>query len=161
MATLTVWKFADASGADDAERTLEGLARRQLITIHDAATVSWPVGAKKPKTRQANSLAGAGALGGSFWGLLFGLIFFVPLLGVALGAALGAFAGAMSDAGINDQFIKSVREQVTPGSSALFVLTSDAVLDEVKAAFKDHAGELIQTNLTDDQERALREAFGD
>ena len=110
----------------------------QLITIHDAATVSWPVGAKKPKTRQANSLAGAGALGGSFWGLLFGLIFFVPLLGVALGAALGAFAGAMSDAGINDDFIKSVREQVTPGSSALFVLTSDAVLDEVKAAFKDH-----------------------
>ena len=161
MATLTVWKFADASGADDAEETLKDLARRQLITIHDAATVSWPVGAKKPKTRQANSLAGAGALGGSFWGLLFGLIFFVPLLGVALGAALGAFAGAMSDAGINDDFIKSVREQVTPGSSALFVLTSDAVLDEVTAAFKDHAGELIQTNLTDEQEQALREAFGD
>ena len=161
MATLTVWKFADASGADDAEETLKGLARRQLITIHDAATVSWPVDAKKPKTRQANSLAGAGALGGSFWGLLFGLIFFVPLLGVALGAALGAFAGAMSDAGINDDFIKSVREQVTPGSSALFVLTSDAVLDEVKAAFKDHPGELIQTNLTDEQEQALREAFGD
>ena len=114
MATLTVWRFADASGADDAEETLKDLARKQLITIHDAATVSWPVGAKKPKTRQANSLAGAGALGGSFWGLLFGLIFFVPLLGVALGAALGAFAGAMSDAGINDDFIKSVREQVTP-----------------------------------------------
>ena len=161
MATLTVWKFADASGADDAEETLKDLARRQLITIHDAATVSWPVGAKKPKTRQANSLAGAGALGGSFWGLLFGLIFFIPLLGVALGAALGAFAGAMSDAGINDDFIKSVREQVTPGSSALFVLTSDAVLDEVMAAFKDHAGELIQTNLTDEQEQALRDAFGD
>ncbi len=161
MATLTVWKFAEASGAEDAEQALERLATRQLITIHDAATVSWPLGAKKPKTRQANSLAGAGALGGSFWGLLFGLIFFVPLLGVALGAALGAFAGAMSDAGINDDFIRSVREQVTPGSSALFVLTSDAVLDEVTAAFKDHPGELIQTNLTDEQEQALREAFGD
>ena len=161
MATLTVWKFADASGADGAEKTLESLARRQLITIHDAATVAWPLGAKKPKTRQATSLTGVGALGGSFWGLLFGLIFFVPLLGLALGAAVGAFAGAMSDAGINDEFIKSVREQITPGSSALFVLTSDAVLDEVKAAFKDHPGELIQTNLTDEQERALRETFGD
>jgi uncharacterized membrane protein len=161
MATLTVWKFADASGADDAEKTLEDLATRQLITIHDAATVSWPVGAKKPKTRQASSLAGAGALGGSFWGLLFGLIFFVPLLGVALGAAIGAFAGAMSDAGINDEFIKRVREQITPGTSALFVLTSDAVLDQVTAAFKEHQGDLIQTNLSDDQEQALREAFGD
>jgi len=161
MATLTVWRFRDASGADEAEKTLEGLAQKGLITIHDAATVSWPVGAKKPKTRQATSLAGAGALGGSFWGLLFGLIFFVPLLGVALGAAVGAFAGAMSDAGINDNFIKSVREQVTPGSSALFVLTSDAVLDEVMAAFKENSGELIQTNLTDEQEQALREAFGD
>jgi uncharacterized membrane protein len=41
------------------------------------------------------------------------------------------------------------------------VLTSDAVLDEVTAAFKAHEGELIQTNLTDDQEQALREAFAE
>ena len=100
MATLTVWKFEDAEGAEIAVSTLEGLAKQQLITVQDAATVSWPAGAKKPKTRQLHSLAGAGALGGAFWGMLFGLLFFIPLLGMAIGAAMGALAGSLSDVGI-------------------------------------------------------------
>ena len=61
-------------------------------------------------------------MGGSFWGLLFGLIFFVPLLGAAIGAATGALAGSLTDVGIDDAFINKVRDQVTPGTSALFVL---------------------------------------
>ena len=65
MATLTVWKFPDAAGADAATDTLRDLATKKLITIHDAATVSWPEGKKKPKTRQLQNLAGAGALGGA------------------------------------------------------------------------------------------------
>ncbi len=72
----------DPSGADTAITTLENLQKQELITVHDAAIVSWMDGAKKPKTRQLHNLAGVGALGGAFWGgLLFGLLFFVPLLG--------------------------------------------------------------------------------
>ena len=161
MATLTVWKFPDAAGADRAEATLEQLQKEELITIHDAATVSWPEGAKKPKTRQLNNLTGAGALGGSFWGLLFGLIFFVPLLGMAIGAAMGALTGSMSDVGIDDGFINGVRDRVTPGTSALFVMSSDAVMDKVKDAFDGQHVELIQTNLDDEQEAKLREVFAE
>ena len=62
MATLTVLKFPTAEGADQMIGTLEGLQKQQLISIQDAAIVSWPAGKKKPKTRQLNSLAGAGAL---------------------------------------------------------------------------------------------------
>src|SRR3712207_6029081 len=119
MATLTVWKFDHAGGADEAVATLKGLADQRLITIHDAALVTYPEGAKKPKTRQLNNLAGAGALTGAFWGMLFGLIFFVPLLGAAVGAAAGALGGALTDVGIDDKFIKAVRSEVTPGTSAL------------------------------------------
>jgi len=82
MATLTVWKFPTAEGAAAAEATLASLAKQELITVHDAALVTWPAGAKKPKTRQLNNLVGAGALGGMFWGMLFGLLFFIPLLGL-------------------------------------------------------------------------------
>src|SRR3954464_14543919 len=135
QATLTVWKFNSPNGAADAARTLEQLARQELISVHDAATVSWQPGAKKPKTQQLNSTTGAGALGGAFWGMLFGLIFFVPLLGAAIGAAAGAFAGSMSDVGIDDAFIKKVRAQVTPGTSALFLMSTGAVLDRVKDRF--------------------------
>ena len=160
MATLTVWKFPDASGADRAEATLEQLQKEELIKIHDAATVSWPEGAKKPKTRQLNNLAGAGALGGSFWGLLFGLIFLVPLLGMAIGAAMGALTGAMSDVGIDDGFIKKVRNQVTPGTSALVLMTTGTVLDRVKDNYAaQEPSELIYTNLSEEQESALRRVF--
>ena len=159
MATLTVWKFPDAYGAERTESVLERLQKEELIAIHDAATVSWPEGEKKPKTRQLNNLAGAGALGGSFWGLLFGLIFFVPLLGMAMGAAMGALGGAMSDVGIDDDFIKSVRDEVTPGTSALFLMSSDVVTDKVKGAFEGSHAELVRTNLSTEQEAKLREVF--
>jgi uncharacterized membrane protein len=159
MATLTVWKFDTAEGAEEAEGILRGLAEEQLITVHDAAALTWEEGKKKPKTRQAASLTGAGAMGGAFWGLLFGLIFFVPLLGLAVGAAAGALTGSMADVGIDDDFIKRVREQVTPGTSALFLLSSGAVLDKVKDAFDGMKPELIQTNLSDEDEAKLREVF--
>jgi uncharacterized membrane protein len=159
MATLTVWKFDSPDGADAAVETLRSLEKQELITVHDAATVSWAPDAKRPRTRQLNDVVGRGALGGMFWGLLFGLIFFVPLLGVAVGAATGALGGALTDVGIDDEFIKETREKVTPGSSALFVMTSGAVLDKVRAAFEGQRPELLQTNLSDDQENLLRDVF--
>jgi uncharacterized membrane protein len=161
MATLTVWKFDSPTGADDAVVTLESLAKQELIKVHDAATVSWMPDKKKPKTRQINNLAGAGAVGGAFWGLLFGLLFFIPLIGLAVGAAAGALAGSLTDVGIDDDFIKTVRQQVTPGTSALFVMTSDAVLDKVEAAFKGTQAQLVSTNLSKEQEDKLHEAFDD
>ena len=161
MQTLSVWRFDTAAGADQAVGTLEDLAKQQLITVFDAATVSWAEGAKRPKTRQLHNLAGAGALGGAFWGLLFGLLFFVPLLGMAIGAAAGALSGSLTDVGIDDDFIKRTRDQITPGTSALFVMSADAVLDKVAAAFAGQKPELLSTNLSDDQEKALRAAFAE
>lgn len=161
MGTLTVWKFDSADGADDATDTLSNLSSQHLITIHDAATVRWDEGKKKPKTRQLHNLSGAGALGGAFWGLLFGMIFFVPLLGAALGAASGALAGSLKDVGIDDGFINRVRDEVTPGTSALFVMSSGAVMDKVREAFAGARPELIFTNLSDEQENAIREVFAD
>lgn len=159
MTTLTVWKFDSPSGADNAVNTLEILAKQELIAIHDAATVSWPPDAKKPKTRQLRNLTAGGAMSGMFWGMLFGLIFLVPFLGAAIGAATGALAGSLADVGIDDQFIKSVRERIEPGTSALFLMSSDAVVDKVKAAMADggHKPELLQSNLSEEQEQALRE----
>ncbi|WP_411701005.1 DUF1269 domain-containing protein [Conyzicola sp.] len=157
MATLSVWKFDTATGADDAGRTLRALHDGALVTLHDAAVVSWDIDDRKPKTRSLDE--SLGALGGAFWGFLVGLIFFVPLLGTAIGLAAGALSASLRDVGIDDAFIEQVRASVTPGTSALFVLSSDAVTDEVRKAFAGTEMELIQTNLSEEDERALREAF--
>ena len=160
QATLTVWKFDTAEGAGEAAHTLEELARQNVVTLVDAATVAWPEGKKKPKTHQLGSMTAAGALGGAFWGMLFGLIFFVPLLGAAVGAATGALTGSMADVGIDDGFINKIRDQITPGTSALFLMTSDVVVDKVRDAFAAHGpSELIFTNLSAEQEDVLRQVF--
>ncbi|MEU9075220.1 DUF1269 domain-containing protein [Kitasatospora sp. NPDC004745] len=159
MATLTVWRFPTATGADEALNTLKDLQRQELIKVQDGAVVSWPVGARKPRTRHLSDMTGMGAVGGAFWGFLLGMIFFVPLLGAAVGAAGGALGGHLAHLGIDEDFIKKLRDEVTPGSSALFALTSDAVLDRVHSAFAGQHAVLLQTNLSAEQEARLREAF--
>ena len=160
MATLSVLKFPTADGARQMQDTLLSLQKQQLITIQDAAIVTWPQGKKQPKTEQLHSLAGSGAMMGAFWGMLFGLIFFIPFFGLAVGAAMGALAGKFSDYGIDDNFIKQTREKVTEGTSALFLLTSGAVMDKIVEAVKGQKFEIISTNLPKEQEDQLREAFG-
>jgi uncharacterized membrane protein len=160
MATLSVLKFNDPGGADRVLIALQGLQEQQMIALEDAAVVSWPLGNKKPRTRELASLTGTAALGGAFWGFLLGLIFFVPFLGAAIGAGMGALGGSLADVGIDEDFIRQVREKVTPGTSALFALTSGAtaperVIDELKA----YDFEIISTNLPEEQENQLREAF--
>ena len=80
---------------------------------------------------------------------------------ITIGAATGALSGWLSDVGIDDAFIAEVREKVTPGTSAIFVLSSGAVMDKVKDAFAGEKPELLFTNLSNEQERALQEAFGE
>jgi uncharacterized membrane protein len=52
-----------------------------------------------------------------------------------------------------------VQNQVTEGTSALFLMTSDAVIDKVADAMKGHDFEIIATNLSQEQEDQLRGAF--
>jgi len=46
MATLTVLKFETSDGAKQMLGKIEGLQKMQLITLQDAAVVSWPEGKK-------------------------------------------------------------------------------------------------------------------
>ena len=123
--------------------------------------VSWPAAKGKPKTPQLRGLTAAGRLGGAFWGFLFGLIFFIPLIGLAVGAGMGALMGSLTHVGIDDDFIKGVRDQITPGTSARFLLSQDAVMDKVTGAFAGTHPVLIQTNPSNEQEPNIRRAFAE
>ncbi len=162
MVSLTAWKFDTVNGAEQVMDVLKSLQSQKLIDIQDGAVVSWETGKKKPKTHQLMSTTGAGALGGAFWGMLFGLLFFVPFFGMALGAGMGALMGKFADYGIDDQFIKGVQGEVTPGTSALFLLSHSNAPERVIEAVKN-AGfhpTLISSNLSAEQESQLREDFG-
>jgi uncharacterized membrane protein len=158
MNTLSTWRFDTPDGAEAALRRLERLQNRRLVTIDDASVVAWPAGARRPRTYQAGTTAGTAALSGAFWGLLFGVVFLLPLAGVAVGAAAGPAAG-LSRVGLSDAFLQQARERITPGTSALFLLTDGAALDRIREACAGTHAELLVSTLDREQQAALRRAF--
>jgi uncharacterized membrane protein len=159
MANLTAWKFDRPDGASQAVRTLKELQDEGLIVIDSAAVVEWPQGNKKPKTRQVDDMTGPEAVSGAFWGFLFGILFFVPLVGAAVGAGIGALHGSLGHVGIDEEFIESVKSEVTEGTSALFLMSSSGQ-DRISQRFIGMKPKLIATNVGPEQEARLREVFG-
>lgn len=54
-----------------------------------------------------------------------------------------------------------MRARTQPGTSALFALTSEAVVDKVREAFSETHPELIHSNLSTEEEDRLRELFAE
>jgi uncharacterized membrane protein len=149
--TVSIWTFDSPDGAEAALRALERLQVRRLVAVDDVAVVVWRAGARRPDAYQAGTEAGA-VLSGAFWGLLFGLLFLLPLTGPTPGQAV------LANVGLPDELLAAVRERVTAGTSALFLLTDDGtVLDRLRTAFV-HTDPLVHT-LDREQEAVLRLAF--
>jgi uncharacterized membrane protein len=158
--TLSVWKFDTTDGAHRAVRTLDDM-QGEGLRILDYATVSWEGEGKKPVGRQGSRSVSTARLGSAFWGLLFGLIFFVPMLAAAMRAARSPLAGSMAGVGIDDWFIEKLRSEVTPGTSALLLMSPGAVLDPVRGRIAAQTpSELISIDLSHKQDLALRRVFG-
>jgi uncharacterized membrane protein len=146
---VSVWGFPRADDAGDALETLRRLERSEALTVLDAALVSWPEGRGNPRSRQLRNA------GGTFWGMLFGLTFFVAFLDVAIGEATVSLADSMRDLGIDDDFIARMRADITPGTSALFVLTPERVTDQLCEAFPGADRDRTHTNACEIDERQL------
>ncbi len=158
--TLTVLITPTIDGAEKILSDIVVLQKQELIKVEDAAYVQRTIDGK-PKVKRAGNLVGQGALGGAFWGMLIGLLFLAPWLGAAIGAGAGALGGKAADFGIDDDFIKDVGAKIEPGTSALFLLTREAVVDRVADALKEHKFEIAHTNLPAEQEEELRAVFED
>ncbi|HKG24104.1 MAG TPA: DUF1269 domain-containing protein [Thermomicrobiales bacterium] len=158
MSTLIAVVYPDELTAKRALAKLGDLQKQQLIQIDDAVIAHHE--GDKIKLDQAVSTTGAGAAGGALWGGLFGLIFLMPIAGMAIGAATGALMGKATDYGIDDKFAKEVGAKVTPGKAALVLLIRSATADRVVAEMKkEHfGGELLQSNLSEEDEAKLRAA---
>lgn len=159
MSDLVVLAFEDETGAGAMLDKMASLQKMQIVTLEDAAVVVRKQDGKV-KVKQANSLVGAGALGGAFWGMLIGLLFFVPWLGLAIGAVSGAIGGKLSDVGIDDKFIKEVGETIEPGHSALFLLIAESTPDRLAEELAGTKAKVIQTSLSKEDDARLRDFFG-
>jgi uncharacterized membrane protein len=160
MTTFTVWKFEDADGAEHALRLLKDAEDENLVDVLDHAVITWPEDSAQPHMRHKHDSTARGAAKGAFWGVLAGALFTVPVVGAAAGAALGAGAKHAEGLGIPKEQLDAMRDEITQGTSALFVVTEAGNLDRVGERFRGVHMKLVHTNLTAAERSTLLETFG-
>jgi uncharacterized membrane protein len=166
MAELIAVAFDNEQEADRVLSELARLQREYLIDLEDAVIAVRPREGKV-QLKQSISMVGMGAasggLSGAMWGTLIGLLFLNPIAGFALGGLVGAGAGALSgsliDYGMDDNFIRSLGENLKPGSSALFVLVRKVQPEKVLSELSRFRGHVLRTSLSPEQEARLQAAL--
>ena len=91
--------------------------------------------------------------------MLIGLLFLMPLAGMAVGAVTGAIMGKFADYGIDNNFIKEVGKQITPGTSALFLYVVRVTPDKAIDRLRRFQPTVLRTSLSEDAEARLRSAM--
>jgi uncharacterized membrane protein len=158
MADLIIIAYPDEKTAEAARKKLFELQKEYLITLGDAA-IAERLADGSVKLHQIVNTTAAGAAGGALWGTLIGLLFLNPLLGAAVGAGAGALSGYMTDIGIDDKFMKEAAQALQPGQAALCVLVRSVTADKVLPQMAQFGGTVLRTNLTEEQEKKLRDAL--
>src|SRR5262249_11429676 len=158
MSDLLVIAFPTEAKAEEIRKKLLDMQKEYLIELDDAVVaVKQPTG--PIKLNQLFHPAAAGAAGGALWGTLIGMLFLMPLAGAALGAGAGALGGALTDAGINDRFMRDAAQTLQSGDAALFLLIRKMTTDKVLAALQGVGGTVLRTSFDHTREEALRQAL--
>lgn len=136
---LAVFSFDSELRATEFLTAALRLHEEGKLQVLDAVFVSRDDKGRTSVRETTDPSPGQSAFTSGAWGLLFGALLAVPIAGLAIGAATGALVAAAVDTGVPDDLVHQVREQITPGTTALALLVSridqDAVREEL-ARFK-------------------------
>lgn len=125
----TAWRFASTEGADGAVLKLKGLEAQDLIDVHDVTVLRWPHYAGGPAVQEHVT---------------------------DQGTMVSSLMRKMKRETIDGSMIETVKTDLMPGTSAVVVLSSGAVIDEVARAFEGDGMELIRTDLSVPEQDRLR-----
>ena len=158
MATLIAIGYPDEATATAASLEAGRLAKDLIIQPDAIAVIRRDTDGKFHVTTNHHAVAG-GTTWGMFWGLLFGMLFFVPVLGMAVGAGLGALSGKLSKGAVNREFQDRIRDELQPGTSALFLVVEEVTPDKAVEALSHYGGTVLKSSLPKETEAELQEAL--
>ena len=134
MSALTAWRFAGTEGADDAVLRLKQLDAQDLIDLEDVAVLRWPQYAGQPAAQEHVTDEGG---------------------------KVSSITRKLRKSVIDSSMVESVKGDMIPGTSAVVLLTSGAVIDTIAEAFRGQPMELIRSDLSVQQQDQVRAAFSD
>jgi uncharacterized membrane protein len=158
MATLVAIGYPDETTATSASLEAHRLAKDLIIQPDAIATIARDREGKFHVTTSHHAVSG-GATWGMIWGLLFGMLFFIPVLGMAVGAGLGALTGKLAKGAINRDFQERIRDELKPGTSALFLVVEAVTPDKAVEALSRYGGTVLKSSLPKETEEELQEAL--
>ena len=132
--STTAWRFNGTEGADAAVLRLKQLDAQEVMDVQDITVLRWPQYASGPQVQEHVTDEGSKA---------------------------SSLAKRIRKAGIDGALLQAVKDDMQLGTSAVVVLSADAAIDSVARAFEGQAMELIRSDLSVQQEDALRTAFND
>jgi uncharacterized membrane protein len=159
MSDLIVVAFDQFDDARAAMRRLRDLEREGQVEFEDTALVERT---SEGEVHVKNELTGATETGAAIGAVVGGVVmFFFPVVGLAIGAAAGAAVGAMFKTGVESSFVDEVKQQLSPGRSALFLVVRQGSTDAIVGALEPFKGQVIQTTLQPDAEDEMRRVLAD
>jgi uncharacterized membrane protein len=154
MSDLIVVAFENLEDARSALRQLRDLEGNSQVEFEDTAlverTADGSVHVKNELTGATETGAAIGAVAGAVLSFVF------PVVGLAIGALGGAAVGSLLKTGVESSFVDEVKDKLSPGRSALFLVVRRGSADAIVAALEPFKGEVIQTTLSPDAEDELR-----
>ncbi len=141
--------FADMDGAEKLLKTLNGLAKENLVELDDAVIVVKDEDGKIKVKETAELTKGKGAAKGGTLGFVAGLLLGGPIGGALLGAAAGALLAKKVDLGIPQDKIEIVTADMVKGSSLLFVQGRTRQEGIFRSALAQSGGKLYDLQLTE------------
>ena len=132
--STTAWRFKTTEGADQAVIRLKQLDAQDMIDVQDVTVVRWPEYAKAPVMHEHVTDEGS---------------------------TMSTLMSKMKHGRIDGSMIDSVKQDMVPGTSAVVVLSTAAVVDTVGQAFRGQAMELMRSDLSVPEQDRLRAVFGE
>jgi|HubBroStandDraft_2_1064218.scaffolds.fasta_scaffold11716_2 uncharacterized membrane protein len=131
---VTAWQFSDTEAADQAVVKLKQFGEQDLIKVEDMAVIRWPQYAAAPAADEHVTVQGG---------------------------KVSSMMHKITHDRIDSSMIDEVKDVMMPGTSALVLQSSDAVIDALAEAVGGPGVELLQSDLSVPQQDQLRAALAD
>lgn len=150
--SIAIVTFDTTDGADKTLASLKQLKHEHRITYDEVIIVIKDENGEVSLLDPKHGSPGKATAKGSILGIVAGTILGGPIAGLLIGAAAGRYVGRHADYGISHEKVEMITQELTNGSSALFVEVEEGKEINVglfRSALLQHGGNLHEVMFDD------------